>query len=160
MKKLLFLTLLLGTLQLCAQAPAAASLPENPTARKVSPEDVPNVITTNFNNRVKGIVPSWTDNGNNYMAAYVDSVKLSHVITYDKNGSLMALQDELTATAYPAPIERYHDRRYPNEKFTVWRNTDASGNKMYYFTRNQETVWFDPLGNPVEKSPNQKVKKP
>jgi hypothetical protein len=139
---------------------AKAQIPEDPKARKVAPEDVPNLIVANFNNRGLNTIPSWTDNGDTYMAFYRDTLNLGHIITYDKNGNLVSLQDELGPTAYPAAIERYHDRRFPNEKFTVWLNTDASGNRMYYFTRQKETIWFDPLGNVVEKSENKKVKQP
>ena len=139
---------------------AAAQIPEDPKARKVAPEDVPNVIVSNFNSKGINILPSWTDNGDTYMAFYRDTLNRGHIVTYGKNGNLMSLQDELGPTAYPAAIERYHDQRFPKEKFIVWLSTDASGNKMYYFTRQQETIWFDPLGTVVERSENKKVKQP
>lgn len=139
---------------------AQVTLQQNTLARKATPEDVPNVITANFNERVKNMIPSWTDNGETYMASYRDTLNLGHVLTYDKNGVFISQQDEQGRTAYPAKIERYHDKRYPTEKFTVWMTTDAANNKMYYFTRDTETVWFDPKGNLVDKSPNKKVKQP
>lgn len=102
--------------------------------------------------------PSWTNQGNIYMASYRDSLNLGHIITYDQNGTVLTIQDEQGKTSYPASIEQYHDKRFPNEKFTVWQTTDASNNKMYYFTRESETIWFDPKGTVVEKAENQKVK--
>ena len=158
MKKLFFLFLLSGAANLTAQVATTTSIPENSVARKVAPEDVPNLIVKNFNDHVSNITPSWTDNGQNYVASYVDTLNFARIVTYDRNGNLLNIQDEQGRTAYPAAIERYHDKYYPNEKFTVWLNTDASGNKTYYFTRNTETVWFDPKGSFVQKSDNMKVK--
>ncbi len=141
-------------------AQAQVTLQQNTLARKATPEDVPNVITAHFNDKVKNMVPSWTDNGETYMATYRDTLNLGHVITYDKNGVFISQQDEQGRTAYPSSIEGYHDKLYPKEKFVVWMITDASNNKMYYFTRDTETVWFDPKGNVVDKTPNKKVQQP
>ena len=157
MKKSLLLLWMIGCVALQAQVSAPHSQAVNSAARRVSAGDVPNLIVANFNIKIANVVPEWTDDGDNYMAAYADSVNLSHIFTYDKNGNLIVTQDELSATTYPAAIQRYHDRHYRGEKFTVWLNTDANGNKTYYFTRNKETVWFDPKGNPIEKSRNKKV---
>ena len=147
-------------LQGYCQTAAIPAIQENVAARKVAPEDVPNVVTAQFNGKVKNMIPSWTDNGNTYMAAYKDTLNLGHVMTYDKNGSLLSTQDEQGRTSYPSPIERYHDKRFPGEKFTVWLITDPTQNKMYYFTRDKETLWFDPKGNIVNRSDNEKVKQP
>lgn len=139
---------------------AQVTLQQNTLARKSAPEEVPNVVTAHFNARVKNMIPSWTDNGETYMASYRDTLNLGHIFTYDRNGAFISQQDEMGRTAYPARIGRYHNKRYPDEKFTVWLTTDASNNKMYYFTRNTETVWFDSKGNLVDKSPDKKVKQP
>lgn len=157
MKKALFLA---GACLSFSVAAQVAHIPEDPEARKVAPGDVPNLIVENFDARGLNTIPSWTDNGETYMAFYRDSVNLGHVITYDKNGNLLSVQDEQGPTTYPANIERYHEKRFPDEKFTVWLSTDASGNKMYYFTRRKETIWFDPTGNVVDRSKNKKVKQP
>lgn len=159
MKKLILLSFIIAGLSASAQV-TVTPVPENPTARKTDGGEVPNLIVEKFKSSVKNMEPSWTNTGNTYMAAYKDSLYLGHIITYDQNGNIITKQDEQGRTAYPAAIERYHDKRFPDEKFTVWQSTDASNNKLYYFTRNKETVWFDPNGVLVDRSANEKVKKP
>lgn len=159
MKNLILSTLIIAALSAGAQV-TTTTVPENVNARKTEGGDVPNLIVEKFKGSVKNMEPSWTNTGNTYMAAYKDSSNFGHIITYDQNGNIITRQDEQGKTSYPASIERYHDKRFPDEKFTVWQSTDASNNKMYYFTRDKETVWFDPNGAVVERSANEKVKKP
>jgi hypothetical protein len=158
MKKLVIFSFMMIGLLGTAQVTSSTVIPENVSARKTEGAEVPNLITEKFRNTVRNMEPSWTNQNNTYMAAYKDSLNLGHIITYDQNGNVITVQDEQGKTSYPAAIERYHDKRFPNETFTVWQTTDASNNKMYYFTREKETIWFDPNGVVVEKAENQKVK--
>lgn len=160
MKKLICMTFLLTGLSLSAQVATQTTLPENTTARKTESADVPDLIVEKFNARVKNITPSWTNEGNSYMAAYKDSLDLGHIITYDQKGNVITMQDQQGRTAYPPPIESYYEKRFPNEPFNVWLSTDPDGNRMYYFTHDKQTIWFDPKGNVVERSANKKVKNP
>lgn len=141
-------------------AQASATLATDPTAVKTSDGDVPNVIVEKFQARVPNMRPSWTDDGKLYMASYKDSLDLGHILTYDKNGNLLFVQDEQGRTSFPAPIERFHEEIYPGEPYTVWMNTDSEGNKRYYITRQKTTWWFDLEGNVIDASGNKKVKNP
>lgn len=156
----LFFSFCLFFLIVDLKAQTTATLTTDPRAVKTSGGDVPNLIVEKFKTRVPGMRPSWTDDGNYYMAFYKDSLDLGHILTYDKKGNLMTLQDEQGRTSFPAPIERFHEELYPNEPYTVWMNTDSEGNKRYYITRQKSTWWFDLQGNVIDGSSNKKVKTP
>lgn len=143
MKKL-FILLLAGIgLQASCQTTTA-----QPTGVKLSPNVQPTTIVLNkFSAAYPNVSPAWALQDEIYSAEYRDAnTNMERVVSYDKQGNVFSIENELHNDAYPASIATYFIKKYPGEKFTTWSYEDGMGNKMYYILRGEESVWFSNEG--------------
>lgn len=115
---------------------------------QVKGRQVPAVILNKFKADYPGEQPTWSKDGNYYRADFVDGKQMNgHAVAYDAKGNVIYREEQLAAGSYPEGISTYYSGKYPNEKYSVWSNTDKSGNTSYYSTHNMEVFWFDKDGN-------------
>ncbi len=117
---------------------------------------VPEIIKINFDKTYPNNIAAWSIEKKRYMAEFKDTLHIGHIIAYNQYGSVLSVQDEMSPGAFPVPIDKYLVEHYPNQQFTIWSVVNADGTNLYYFTRESETVWFDPTG----KFRNKTVNKP
>ncbi|MES2678649.1 MAG: hypothetical protein V4635_02135 [Bacteroidota bacterium] len=115
---------------------------------------VPEIVKINFDKAYPKNIAAWTIEDKRYMAEYKDTLHIGHIIVYDQYGRVLAVQDEMSPGAFPVPIDKYIVERYPNQHFTIWSMVNADGTNLYYFTRETETIWFDPTGKFRNKTVN------
>lgn len=143
MRLLSLIVILWASARLGAQTTTA-----QPTGVKLSPNVQPTTIVLNrFNAAYPNISPEWTYQGDVYNAQYRNpDNNLDRVVSYDAQGNIVAIENELTEKAYPEAIAQYYQRKHPGERFTVWSREDGLGNKMYYILRGEESTWFSEEG--------------
>jgi len=118
-----------------------------------APLSTPNTITSKFNADYPNNNPTWTSDNGTYRAQYMDgTTNMGRSVIYDKDGTMMSREEQLSNTSYPMPIVDYYSKTYPNEKYDVWSTTDKAGNTTYYTNRNDETIWFDKNGKYKSKT--------
>lgn len=105
----------------------------------------PSSVTNQFGSDYPNSQATWSRDGNNYRADYMDGSS-NRSVTYDRNGKVMSRDEMVTRGNYPSGISDYYSSTYPNENYDVWSSTDANGQKSYYTKRNSETIWFDQSG--------------
>jgi len=127
--------------------PKNTKLPDLPVGTRTDEgAKVPELVKLKFDKVYPDHIAAWTIEDKHFMAEYKDSVHLGHIVTLDQYGEILSVQNELTPGTFPAPIDEYIVKHYPNQKFTIWSMNNSDGTKLYYFTRKPETVWFDPTG--------------
>ncbi len=163
MKKIMFLTAIL--VSICSIAIAqqkrpvpGASLSPAKHAVQSHDKDIPSVVHKSFARDMPYRKAGWRIDGPNYVADYCDSLDVRHTITYDPDGKVVSRQEVVTGKQYPAVIEEFYTRQYPGERFTIWQRTDAEGVMMYYFTRGEESIWFNSEGDYVSTTENKLVR--
>jgi len=131
------------------------------TATTSSSSVPPKIVMTAFTGSNPNVKPAWTfSDDNTYSAAFTDeATNMGRIIIYDSRGNLIAVENELHNSAYPAAIATYFIKTYPKEKYKVWSFYDTNDRKTYFINREQETVWFDRDGKFVEvvKKKNQLI---
>lgn len=154
--KRLFLALLGfgATLSVVAQTTTA-----QPTGVKLSPNVQPNTIVLNqFAAAYPNISPAWSLHENVYSAEYRNpDTNLGRVVSYDLQGSLVSIENELNSEGYPVAVGQYYAKKYPREKYEVWSWEDGMGNKMYYILRGEESIWFSTEGKLIPNTKGNKV---
>jgi hypothetical protein len=115
---------------------------------------VPEIVKLNFDKGYPNNITAWTIEKKRYMAEFKDSLHIGHIIAYNQYGSVLSVQDEMSPGAFPVPIDKYLVEHYPNQQFTIWSVVNADGTSLYYFTRESETVRFDPTGKFRNKTVN------
>jgi len=126
-----------------------------PNASRTDEGDkVPERIKLSFDKAYPNNIAAWSIAKKRYMAEFKDSLHYGHIITYDQYGNLKTIQDEMSPGTFPVPIDEYIVKRYPNQSFTIWFMQNTDGTKLYYFTRENETLWFDPTGEFRNKTKN------
>lgn len=135
---------------------SAIVLINNASAQTTTPTpnggiQTPNTITNRFSTDYPNMNATWTMDGKNYRAEYMDNSRW-HSVTYDANGKMTNREEQLTMGNYPSAIGDYYTKNYPNEKYEVWSSTDGDGKTSYFTNRNSETLWFDNSGKYKNKS--------
>jgi hypothetical protein len=113
-----------------------------------APLSTPSTLTSKFNSDYPNNNPTWTMDDGYYRAQYRDvNTNTDRYITYDKDGNVIVQGDRVMPDKYPAPINEYYTKTYPNQTITeVWSSTDKKGNTTYYTRNTTETLWFDKDG--------------
>ncbi len=144
MKQLLFIALLICTMNSTAQIPVDAGQDKTIPAQVVPPQ----AIVDKFIKEYPGITPSWRMDGKNFQAEFVNPTTFKgNVIVYDKDGNVIRRENEMENASYPPNINTYFIKKYPGEKFKTWTTQNENGEETYYIKRNNEIVWFDKNGN-------------
>lgn len=129
-----------------------------PTGVKLTPNVQPSAIILNkFSAAYPNISPQWTLNESIYSAEYRDpNTNMGRVVSYDTQGNITSIENELANDAYPTSIGQYYVKKYPGERYSTWSWEDGMGNKMYYILRGEQAVWFSTEGKVI---PNTNGKK-
>jgi hypothetical protein len=116
---------------------------------------VPSQVMDKFNSDYPNTDVTWGRDGDNYTASYKDqSTQGGRMLTYDKNGTLMYTDSEMNGSGYPAGIDDYYSKNYPNDKYTIWQSDNGKGDMTYYSKgKNGKTNWFDKDGKYSSKRP-------
>jgi hypothetical protein len=143
MKTIVLLLALSSALQMQSQTTTA-----QPTGVQLTPNvQPPGLVLTNFNAAYANVSPKWMLQDEIYSAEYRDvNSNMGRVVSYDKLGNIVAIENELTNDAYPQPIGTYFVKKYPGEKYNTWSYEDGMGNKMYYILRGEQSIWFSSEG--------------
>lgn len=154
MKRLFILLSLGATLSLASQTTTA-----QPTGVKLTPNVQPNTIVLNkFSAAYPNISPAWALHETIYSAEYRSpDTNLGRVVSYDLQGNIVSIENELNSDAYPEGIGRYYTKKYPREKYTVWSWEDGMGDKMYYILRGEESIWFSTEGKLIPNTKGNKA---
>lgn len=139
-------------------APRGTNNPNQPTQSQsgTTPQnnDVPGTISQRFSTDYPNINSNWSRVGSNYRAEYADTASsLGRAIIYDANGNPVGTESQLGRGEYPATVNDYYSKTYPNEEFNVWSSQDNTGKPAYYVTRESDVIWFDDKGNYKNKTP-------
>jgi hypothetical protein len=121
--------------------------------------NVPEPVKTRFSNDYPNSTATWTMDESNYAAMYYEpGNSLGRTVVYDKNGTIVRMDAEMTAGTYPLGINDYYSQNYPNESYTIWSSRDMKGTTTYYSKRKGKMIWFDQNGNYMAK-PDKRTKK-
>lgn len=140
------------TVMLIGNAILSQNLTSVGKGSKILLTKAPKLISEKFNNEYPGIKPQWYKEGDKYEAVYSDgTTKLNHSITFDKTGTIENKESELDYKEYPASINQYYSRRFPDEKYRIIQCEASTGEKYYYTKRKNEIIKFDTSGNYISK---------
>lgn len=118
--------------------------------QETSPAQVPGNISEKFMKEHPAVSPSWKTEGKNYKAFYTDpKTHMGQLVVFDDKGNVLRQESELDKLAYPASINDYHAKNYPNEEYKLWSVQDKTGVNTFYSERNSQVLWFDKNGNYV-----------
>jgi hypothetical protein len=116
---------------------------------------LPTMVTTRFAQDHPNIAPAWSMEEDNYAGQYRDATtNLEHLVVYDRFGKLIREDVELEPSANPKAICSYYSKRFPEEKYVVWKSVDAKGKTTYYSKREFITICFDKKGKFVTTKDN------
>ena len=128
MKKIILgVSFLFALSGLSAQTPASTNV------------QAPSAVATRFSNDYPNRNATWTMDGSNYRADYMEG-SVNKSVIYDPKGKMLSREEMLANGSYPSTIGDYYTKNYPNEKYQVWSSTNADGDMSYYTKRNSETV--------------------
>lgn len=120
--------------------------------KTLSPQvEPPPVVTEKFKNEHPAITPSWSADGKNFRADFVDPESFKgRSIVYDPEGKVIRRESEVENSSYPQSINDYYIKRFPGEKYKTWRSQDNSGSQTYYIRHGSDILWFDKEGKAIE----------
>jgi len=170
MKKQLLLSMLFGAHILLAQTePVMQPGQTLPTDGVHSQSDaemagisVPSTVKTKFNTNYPNINATWEMDGTDYAAAYKDQgTNMGRAVVYDKNGTIVRTDSEVSNSSYPSAIADYCKANYPNEDCKVWQHEDNKGNKTYCAkpVKSGQIIYFDKNGKYVKTKSAKTAKK-
>ncbi|MFL5754034.1 MAG: PepSY-like domain-containing protein [Bacteroidia bacterium] len=112
-------------------------------------QQVPDSISQRFKTDYPNVTnPTWRWEDNNYRVNYWDETNTEHNLIYDKAGRLSKSQYQVGADQVPPELMNYYNKNYPDRKdYKVWLEQDNTGKKTYYVPGNNETLYFDQMGN-------------
>jgi hypothetical protein len=127
-----------------ALAPASGQVSDGPKWL------VPQVVEHKFNIEHPEASARWKKDGMTYSAQFINPLNnLGSIIVYDTAGKVVRRDKELENNEYPAPINDYFIRKFPDEGYTVWSTTDSAGNTNFYSMKNDRMLKFDKEGRLV-----------
>jgi hypothetical protein len=111
---------------------------------------MPLIIMEHFHRSSPDATRYFSIEGRFYTVRYIDpGTQLGHIITYDKNGMVIKIENEVEMDEWPASLREYYLKVYPSPSTAVWWREDNQGNTGYYFVYKSKMILFDPEGRYV-----------
>lgn len=115
---------------------------------------MPLPILEHFARKFPDATPYWGIEGTYYFLRYVDpSTSLARSIIYDRFGTIVRCENEVSFSDCPVSLQQYYLRNYPDETLRIWC-CESGSERKYFLRRGDLTVWFDRDGNFISKQPS------
>jgi hypothetical protein len=112
----------------------------------------PMVILEHFHRAYAHIQPEWVIEGKYYTVRYVDpDSQLGHIITYDHNGIVVKIENEVMVNECPEGVKYYYMTKCRENGSAVWWIEDYLGNEGYYFIYRSKMFLFDKEGRYLKR---------